>query len=84
MKTIFYIIITCFSLNAQTTDQIKKQLSGIGVTPDQAKQMARDKGYTDVQIEAEARQRNINLDGKSAESDIQPVGNLQGEIGAYE
>ena len=84
MKTIFSIIITCLTLNAQTTEQIKKQLSDTGVTPEQAKQMARDKGYTDNQIEAEARTRNIDLDGESAESDIQPVGNLQGELVEYD
>ena len=45
MKTIFTIIITTFmALNAQTAEQIKKQLQDTGITPDQAKQMARDQG----------------------------------------
>ncbi|SVA58642.1 uncharacterized protein METZ01_LOCUS111496, partial [marine metagenome] len=63
MKTIFTIIITtCMALNAQTAEQIKKQLQDAGVTPDQAKQMAKDRGMTDQQIEAEAQARGINLD----------------------
>ena len=51
------------ALNAQTVEQIKKQIKDAGVTIDQAKQMARDQGYTDSQIEAEARARGIDLDG---------------------
>ena len=84
MKTIFTIIITCMALNAQTADQIKKQLQDVGVTPEEAKQMARDQGYTDSQIEAEARARGIDLDGAATKADIQIVGDLHGELGADE
>ena len=63
MKKVFAVIITIFLvLNAQTAEQIKKQLQGAGVTPDQAMQMAKDRGMTDQQIEAEAQARGINLD----------------------
>ena len=85
MKKVFAVIITIFLvLNAQTAEQIKKQLKGTEVTPDQAKQIARDQGYSDSQIEAEARARGIDIDGVSTESDIQPVGDLQGELEADE
>ena len=63
MKNIYTIIFATFLiLNAQTAEQIKKQLKDAGVTPDQAKQMAKDRGMTDQQIEAEAQARGINLD----------------------
>ena len=63
MNNIYTIIFTAFLvLNAQTAEQIKKQLKDAGVTPDQAKQMAKDRGMTDQQIEAEAQARGINLD----------------------
>jgi protein involved in polysaccharide export with SLBB domain len=85
MKTIFTIIIaTCMTLNAQTAEQIKKQLNDAGVTPDQAKQIARDQGYTANQIEAEAQARGIDLDGAATEADIQPVSDLQVELGEDE
>ena len=85
MKYIYTIIFTTFlALNAQTAGQIKKQLNDAGITPEQAKQMARDQGYTDTQIEVETRARGIDIDGESAEPETQPVGNLQGELGADE
>ena len=85
MKTIFTIIITtCLALNAQTAEQIKKQLQDVGITPDQAKQMSKDLGINNQQIETEARTRGIDGDLQSAEPEIQPVGNLQGEDGSNE
>ena len=66
MKKVFAVIITIFLvLNAQTAEQIKKQLQDVGITPDQAKQMAKDRGMTDQQIEAEAQARVVNLDETS-------------------
>ena len=85
MKYIYTIIFTTFlALNAQTAGQIKKQLNGAGITPDQAKQMARDQGYSDTQIEAEVRAQGLDVNGKSAETKIKPVGNLQSELSADE
>ena len=47
MKNIFAVIITIFlALSAQTAEQIKKQIKDPGVTPDQVKQMAKDRGMT--------------------------------------
>ena len=81
MKYIYTIIFTTFiALNAQTVGQIKKQLNDAGITPDQAKQMARDKGYTDTQLEAEIRTRGIDKDRESVEPEVQPVGNLEGQL----
>mgnify|MGYP001239635939 CR=1 FL=1 len=58
MNNIYTIIFTAFLvLNAQTAEQIKKQIKDAGVTPDQAKQMAKDRGMTDQQIETEAQGR---------------------------
>jgi len=74
MKNIYIIITAFLSLNAQSNEQIKKQLNDAGVTPDQVKQMAREQGYTDTQIEAEARSRGIDMDGTATESYIQPIG----------
>ena len=73
MKNIFTIIFTTFLvLNAQTPEQIKKQLKDAGVTPDQAKQMAKDRGMTDQQIESEAQARGIEIEtATSDESAIQ-------------
>ena len=66
MKKVFAVIITIFLvLNAQTAEQIKKQLQDASVTPDQAKQMARDRGMTDQQIESEIK--TCNLSSKSKE-----------------
>ena len=63
MNNIYTIIFTAFLvLNAQTVEQIKKQIKDAGVTLDQSKQMAKDRGMTDQQIEAEAPARGINLD----------------------
>ena len=63
MKKVFAVIITIFlALSAQTAEQIKKQLKDVGVTSDQAMQMAKDRGMTDQQIESEAQDRGINLD----------------------
>ena len=74
MKKVFAVIITiCLVLNAQTDEQIKKQLQGVGVTPDQAKQMAKDRGMTDQQIEAEAQAQGINLDEAADGSTFQPI-----------
>ena len=68
MKNIYTIIFTAFLvLNAQTAKQIKKQLNDAGITPDQAKQMARDQGYSDTQIETEVRAQGLDVNGKSAE-----------------
>ena len=62
MNKIYTIIFTTFlALNAQTAEQIKKQLKDAGVTPDQVKQMAKDRGMTDQQIEKETQDRGINL-----------------------
>ena len=78
MKYIYTIIFTTIlALNAQTAGQIKKQLNDAGITPDQAKQMARDQGYSDAQIEAEARARDIDIDATETKSYILPVGNPQ-------
>ena len=63
MKYIYTIIFAAFlALNGQTLEQIKKQLKDASISPDQAKQIAKDRGMTDQQIEAEAQARGINLD----------------------
>ena len=78
MKKVFAVIITIFLvLNAQTAEQIKKQLQDTGVTPDQAKQMAKDRGMTDQQIEAEAQARGINLDAVGDGTGSQVTTDLQ-------
>ena len=62
MKYIYTIIFTTFlALNAQTAEQIKKQLKDTGITPDQAKRMGKDRGMTDQQIESEAQARGIEI-----------------------
>ena len=75
MKYIYTIIIifaTFLALNAQTAEQIKKQIKDTGITLDQAKKMAKDRGVTDQQIEAEAQVRGIDIEtATSDESAIQ-------------
>jgi protein involved in polysaccharide export with SLBB domain len=78
MKKIYTIIFTTFLvLNAQTAEQIKKQIKDAGVTPDQANQMAKDRGMTDQQIEAEAQARGINLDAAGDGAGSQGTKDLQ-------
>jgi protein involved in polysaccharide export with SLBB domain len=85
MKYIYTIIFATFlALNAQTTEQIKKQLKDAGVTPDQAKQMAKDRGMTDQQIEAEAQARGINLDAAGDDTESQVTTDPQIEPVLYE
>ena len=63
MYNIFTIILfSSFILFGQSVDQIKEQIKSSGITPEQAKQMAKDRGYSDGQIEAEARSRGIIID----------------------
>ena len=63
MKNIYTIIFAAFlALNAQTAEQVKKQLKDAGVTPDQTKQMAKDRGMTDQPIEAEGQVRGIEIE----------------------
>ena len=52
MKKILLIyFISAFVLNAQTVDQIKKQINEAGLTIDQTKQIANDRGYSKDQIQ---------------------------------
>ena len=61
MKKILLIyFISAFVLNAQTVDQIKKQINEAGLTIDQAKQIANDRGYSKDQIQSEAKVRDTN------------------------
>ena len=63
MKNVFSVIILLFVfINAQTAKQIKQQLQNAGITPETAKQIAKDQGLTEQQIEAETQMRGINLD----------------------
>ena len=57
--TLFLFII--MRLYAQDIDHIKKKLNEVGLSPEQAKQMAKQKGYSNSQIENEAKSRGINL-----------------------
>ena len=78
MKNIYTIIFATFLvLNAQTAEQIKKQIKDAGITPDQANQMAKDRGMTDQQIEAEAQARGINLDAAGDGAGSQGTKDLQ-------
>ena len=62
MKYIYTIIFAAFlALNAQTAEQIKKQLQDAGVTPDQAKKMANERGISNEQIQLEAQSRDIDI-----------------------
>ena len=85
MKKICMIIFFTFLvLNAQTAQQIKKQLKDTGFTSEQVRQMASDQGYSDSQIEAEARNQGIEIDGGASETGIRLPGKLQGELGVDE
>ena len=62
MRILFYFIIINFVvLSAQTVDQVKRQLESKGINLEQAKQIARDKGISDSQIEIEAKKRGVEL-----------------------
>ena len=63
MKVFYLLVIIIFSnIHAQTIDQIKKQLKDSGISNKEAKQIARDKGFSDNQIEDEIQSRKIELD----------------------
>ena len=84
MKPIFtYIITICLALSAQNAEQIKKQLKNAGIKPEQARQMAKDQGYTDKQIETEARYRDIDIDVETKNKYFQPIGAQQVRKDSY-
>ena len=56
-------MINSLILNAQTIDQIKKQMKDAGISRENAIQTARDKGFSDNKIEEEARSRGIDIGG---------------------
>ena len=68
MKKVFAIIIAIFlALNAQTSKQVKQRLNAAGVNPEQAKQMAKDLGITDRQVESAKQTSDIDLDNQVGE-----------------
>ena len=68
MNNMFIILFTTFVvLNAQTTGQIKEQLKNSGFSPEQAKQMAKDRGITNPQIEGESKTSGIDLETTGTE-----------------
>ena len=68
MNNMFIILFTTFVvLSAQTTGQIKEQLKNSGFAPDQAKQMAKDRGITNLQIEGESKTSDIDLETTGTE-----------------
>ena len=64
------ICINIFFLYSQNIDQIKRQLRDSGISPDQARQILIDQGYTEDQIRTEARMRDINIPGPNQLDDI--------------
>ncbi len=60
-KVILIYLLNTFVLNAQGADQIKKQINEAGLTIDQAKQIANDRGYSRDQIELEAKVQDVGL-----------------------
>ena len=60
-KVILIYLLNTFVLNAQGADQIKKQINEAGLTIDQAKQIANDRGYSRDQIELEAKVQDVSL-----------------------
>ena len=71
MKVILILILTNFIIiRAQTLDNIKDQLNNAGLTPDQAKQIAKDRGYSDEMIESEIRRRGKDQGNEIKASEI--------------
>jgi len=62
MKIMHTLFIASFMmLNAQNLEQIKNQLKASGISKEEARKMAKDKGFTDEQIDSELRSRNNDL-----------------------
>ena len=62
MKIIYALFISnIMILNAQNVEQIKKQLEASGISNQEARKMAKDKGFSDEQIDAELRLRGNDL-----------------------
>ena len=53
------IVINFMIIYAQDINQIKKQIEAAGISNEQAKQIAKDKGFTDEQIDNELRSRGL-------------------------
>ena len=49
------------NLYAQDIDHIKNKINELGLSPEQAKQIAKEKGYSNSQLENEAKARGLNL-----------------------
>ena len=82
MKHYFSIILLLFFfgfVSAQSPSQIKKQLKDAGITSDQAKQMARDQGYNNSQIESEIKSLNIN-EGSTPDNSTNPSTDIDNTI----
>jgi len=77
IRAIILIIINFSLLFGQTKDQIKQQIKNLDLTVEQAKQIAKDQGYSNEQIELEAVTRGVDLDieNKSEQSELN-VSNL--------
>ena len=68
MNNMFIILFTTFVvLNAQTTGQIKEQLKNSGTALDQAKQMAKDRGITNQQIDGKSKTSSIDQETRGTE-----------------
>ena len=68
MKNIFIIILaTSLSLNAQNENKTKPQPKDIGKTSEQAKEMAKDIGISDQQIESAMETSDTDLDNQVVE-----------------
>ena len=80
MLLIVFILNAQFiELHAQSAEKIKNQLKNAGLSIEQAKKIARDKGYSDSQIESEAELRGIDIkkDTKSSQNQIDNISDIE-------
>lgn len=66
-KIVLGVLVFTF-LGAQTTEEIKKKVKESGLPESQVREILKQRGYTDKQIEAEAKKRGIEV-GEQAEGE---------------
>ena len=77
MKIIYIVFLNfIFLLNAQTSKEVSKQLKSAGLTKNQAKQMAKDRGLSDKQIELEIQSK----DNKASKEVVNDETSVQSEM----
>ena len=82
-KSLLFLLMTTVLLLGQSTADLKKAAKKAGITTEaQARELAKQRGMTDAQIEAEMQERGLTPGGEEAATEkpqVEPVEALPGE-----